>query len=270
MSLRSCARGGIDVSDKMSRLAALRSRVSGPLDRGVLPSGASDVTVWQHIREGLEALAANGRADQAELSENALTQRLIEELNGREGNFPFFFDKDHMEDESDGNSRRVDFAVKPKKSGAFVIHGIQYAFPARFLALEAKRLPTPTKEREREYLAGNQGGVERFKRGLHGSGLKEVGLIGYVQRQSFGYWRDRINQWVNELLKSPPSDLFWDEQDRLVLEAESERLAQLRSSSLRGSDNQRLAIRHLWVQLAPTAPQAVLPCRCPSVSGEVI
>lgn len=209
--------------------------------------------VWRHIRDGLEALVLNGRTDPAELSEDALTQLLVDELNGHEGNAPFFFDKENMQNLSDGNSRRVDVAVKPKKNQAFIVHGHTYAFAAPFLALEAKRLPTPGTGRNKEYLAGDAGGVERFKRGQHGPGLKEVGLIGYVQKHSFDYWREQINQWVDELLKNPPSDISWDEQDRLVLVTESELLAQHRSSSLRGSDNQRLAIRHLWVQLAPTA-----------------
>jgi hypothetical protein len=210
--------------------------------------------VWRHIYEGLAALAANGRTDQAELNENGLTQRLVDELEGAAGYRPFYFHQEFLVDESNGKSRRSDFAVQPRKGECLAILGMTYAWPAPFLALEAKRLPTPGTAREKEYLVGDNGGIERFKREQHGPGLKEVGLIGYVQDHSFGYWRDKINEWVEELLKSPPSNLSWDEQDRLVLEVESERLAQHRSSSLRGSSNQRLAIRHLWVMLASTAP----------------
>ncbi len=237
------------MSGNRHRLAEQRSRLLGS---PVLPVGAADERVWQCIREALEALASNGRTDHAELSENALNQLLVDELNGREGNEPFFFDKENLQDLSDGNSPRVDVVVKPKKDQAIFVHGHTYTFAASFLALEAKRLPTPRADRKKEYVTGPGGGIERFKRELHGKGLKEVGLIGYVQKHSFAYWRDQINQWVDELLKNPPSDISWDEQDRLVLKTESEWVAEHRSNSLRGSDNQRMIIRHLWVQLAPT------------------
>lgn len=233
-----------------SRLSALKSRGRGALDAGVLSPRQSVEAVWRHIVEGLDALAMNGKTDQMELNENALTQRLFDELQGRAEGFPFYFDKEYMEDEGDGNSRRIDIAVKPRKARPFVVRGVPYAFPKAFLALEAKRLPAPKKGREREYLAGERGGVERFKRGHHAQQLTEVGLIGYVQRYSFDYWRVRINQWVDELLAASQADLPWDAQDRLELEAKSQRLAQLRSTSLRVSDQQRLTIRHLWVQLA--------------------
>ena len=155
-----------------------------------------------------------------------------------------------MEDERHGHSPRTDLGVWARDGAGFVVNGILYAGGKRFLALEAKRLPTLGTGREREYLSGERGGVSRFKRGIHGGDLKVLGIIGYIQRHAFDHWRDVINGWVDELIAESKPDLPWDELDRLLLEETLPRLASLRSSNLRASDNQRLDMRHLWVQLA--------------------
>ena len=95
--------------------------------------------------------------------------------------------------------------------------------------------------------------MARFKQGLHARELRTVGIIGYVQRQGFNHWLDLINSWVDELIASSKPELPWDELDRLQIEEIWPRLARLRSSNLRVSDNQRLSMLHIWVQLASSA-----------------
>lgn len=247
---------GIEMAMKKPRLAALKSSLSGTPIKGVLPANQSIDAVWQHITEGLEALAANGQVDQVELNENALTQRLFDELQGIAGFRPFYFHKEFMQDESTGKSPRADLAVLPGKARPIVVNSISYAWPKPFLTLEAKRLPTPGHKREREYLIGDGGGVARFKLGDYAPQMTEVGLIGYVQRHSFEYWLKQINEWVDELMATTQVDLPWDVLDKLKLEAESKRLARLRSDNVRVSDKKRVTIRHLWVQLANEATAA--------------
>lgn len=232
-----------------TRLAALKAKSVGTLAKDVLRPDESIDAVWQHLVRGLEALAANGDPAQVKLNENGLTQRLITRLEEPPDYRPFFFQKEDMEDDTDGRtSKRVDVAVKARGDRRIVIDGLRFASGQRFLVLEAKRLPTP--DREREYLAGDRGGVERFKLGHHAKELTAVGVIGYIQRHSFNYWRQTINTWVDELIEVSTANPHWDEDDKLQMEAESPRLAQLRSKNLRASDNQRLTMRHLWVQLA--------------------
>jgi hypothetical protein len=163
---------------------------------------------------------------------------------------PYFFDKENIEKDSNGHSPRVDIAALARDGGGVVINGSACAGGQRFLAIEAKRLPAPASNREREYLTGERGGVSRFKQGIHASDLTTVGIIAYVQRHAFDYWKRALNGWVDELIAASTPDLPWDEQDRLELEDASPRLARFRSSNLRVSDNQRLTMRHLWVQLA--------------------
>ena len=243
-----------------NRLATLKSVSSGILDQGVLRPHESIEAVWTHIVGGLEALATNGKADQVSLSENALTQRLIDELEGQGGYRPYFFQKEYMEDDDDGHSPRADIAVLGREKNTVLVNGVSYGAKAKFLVIEAKRLPTPEKRRLREYVIGgsdekksNTGGIERFKRGDHGRALNEIGMIGYVQRHSFNYWHAEINRWLDELIANSQHDLSWDIQDRLHFEVNGARLARLESHSLRKTDNRRLVIRHLWVRLTQTA-----------------
>lgn len=233
-------------------LAALQARSEGALTDGTLRPNESIEAVWLHLREGLEALAARG-GDQLDLNENGLTQRLVRTLERRPEPRPYFFQKEDMEDDRRGHSPRTDIGAWARDGSRFVVNGIPCAGGNRFLALEAKRLPTPGTGREREYLSGERGGVARFKLGVHGGGLKTLGVIGYIQRHAFDHWRVVINGWVDDLIAASKAELPWDELDRLLLEEEFPRVAVLRSSNLRTSDNERLDMRHLWVQLANEA-----------------
>lgn len=237
------------MSLKRATLAALQARSEGGLAEGTLRPQESLDAVWQHLCDGLAALAEDGGPDQLNLPENGLTQRLVVQLERLAGTRPYFFLQENMEDDREGNSPRIDLAIWARDDCQIVLNGVRYSGGQRFLALEAKRLPTPGTGREREYLAGERGGVERFKRGLHAADLTTIGIIGYVQRHEFGHWQNRINEWVDELIAASTPTLPWDEQDKLRLESTNTRLAQHLSKSLRVSDHQRLTIRHIWVQL---------------------
>lgn len=231
-------------------LAALRARSFGVLAEGTLRPNESLDVVWQHLYEGLRALAEEEEDYQLNQNENGLTQRLMILLEKPPQYRPYFFRTEDMENDRDGHSPRADIVARARDGGGVVVNGVPCAGGERFLVLEAKRLPTPETGREKEYLTGRRGGVSRFKQGLHARDVKTVGIIAYVQRYAFDYWKQTINGWVDELIATSTPELPWDEQDRLELEERSARLARFRSNNLRSSDNQRLAMRHIWVQLA--------------------
>jgi len=64
----------------------------------------------------------------------------------------------------------------------------------KLYTIEAKRLPTGTGIREKEYIYGSfssgspSGGIQRFKTGDHGYGLPKSALLGYVEEYDFSYW----------------------------------------------------------------------------------
>jgi hypothetical protein len=227
--------------------------------------------VWQYIGESLEAVAHKHGQGRSATAEELLTQRLVDDLLARPGDRPYYFHKEYVEDSICGHRPRGDVAVLTRDNARLVVGGILYAGRTRFLLIETKRLPTPGTGREREYLTGDLGGVERFKLGRHGVGLRAVGIIGYVQRHGFEHWRCTINGWVDELVAGSAPGSFWGEDDKLLLESASTRLAWLRSHCLRVTDNQRLTIRHLWVLLGlgdvakPTpAPSASTATKSPT------
>ena len=69
--------------------------------------------------------------------------------------------------------------------------------------VEAKLLPAPEKSREREYVIGHNenGGIERFKSGKHGTGLSKCGLLGFMTMQGESFWINNINSWILQLSK---------------------------------------------------------------------
>lgn len=115
----------------------------------------------------------------------------------------------------------------PEKMGGTDI-GIlrKYSKPRHlpFCMIEAKRLPTPVKDKKRqetEYVcynkAAKQGGIERFKTCKHGDKLPFSIMIGYIQKEDANHWHNKINHWIDEQLKtSSNSQISWLEEDRLV------------------------------------------------------
>lgn len=245
-------------------MSAAQARSIGRLAEGVLRKGESLDDVWRHIEECLLAVAEEDKPELLKLNEDKLTQRLTSELNCRSGYYPYCFQREYIPDERAGRSRREDLVAQVRDSASFYIDGVLYERRQRFLALEAKRLPTPGTGREKEYLVGDRkkddekcrGGIERFKLGFHGPGLRTVGMIGYVQKHTFEHWHKTINGWVDQLIAASTPTPFWEPQDKLDLEHQSPRLAWLRSNNLRVKDNQRLTMRHLWVRLARDATPA--------------
>jgi hypothetical protein len=94
----------------------------------------------------------------------------------------------------------------------------------------------------------NCGGVERFKKGIHGKTLKYGGLVGYVQAQNFNYWCTAINSWIDDLIAGKiQASTHWTEDDRLTSEHTDKITAQYRSKNLREKD--AIILFHLWVNL---------------------
>lgn len=235
----------------MGGLAKHRVQSVGTLAPDVVKPGTSMEAVWTHLHRGLERLVQNLR-DNPVANENGVTSRLLSVLEREKGYRSYFFRPEDPQDESDGNSPRVDLAVEAREDadGDVLLVGINESSNRRFLAVEAKRLPTTPKAREREYLSGTRGGLARFKRGDHGKGLPVVGMIGYLQKHSATYWKTTVNAWIDELVKTPLDGVSWDTHDKLTLNGPADvPVVRLDSFSRRITDGTRFAIRHLWVQL---------------------
>jgi len=125
----------------------------------------------------------------------------------------------------------------------------QHVSTSSFFSVESKRLPSPEKSREKEYVLGNKnnGGIERYKTEKHGKGLNESGLLGFVEKGDFNYWSKTINDWISNLTII---NSIW-KKDELLLEIESNAdFCVLKSKAHRKNDNMNLT--HLWISIRNT------------------
>jgi len=124
---------------------------------------------------------------------------------------------------------------------------------------ECKRLPAPSLAREKEYVTGEtiehkNGGIQRFKLGLHGANHDIVAMIGYLQEGSANDWHDKINKWIEELSNGTITDVcVWNVSEMLnKLEiCSSKGTANCRSTHNRSGavKSDKILICHLWVTM---------------------
>lgn len=167
--------------------------------------------------------------------ETMLTQTLVRLLISKKHPI-WIFDKENIYPNSNSSE---DIAVS-----------IESNLEEAVFLIEAKRLNSSFKrEREREYVIGEIGGIERFKRNKHGKKLFHAGMIGYMQTDDFEDWNQKINKWISDEIISPnSSDLFWEEDDKLVKQTQSLKSAKYTSLHSR-IDKDKIRIIHLWIKL---------------------
>jgi len=115
-----------------------------------------------------------------------------------------------------------------------------------FFSVESKRLPSPEKSREKEYVIGtkNNGGIERYKTEKHGKGLDKCGLLGFIEKEDSTYWFKEVNEWIEDLTKIN-SD--W-KKDEILSEIEANiDYCILQSIAHKKSDT--IDLTHLWIIL---------------------
>lgn len=199
------------------------------------------------VESHLQAFARQKYIKEIE-NENGLTQKLSIFLSTKvKTETEFIFDKENMEDVARSNSPRVDLAVYLKES------------QKRIFAFEAKRLPAPEKARKKEYVVGRfdtktgkykeSGGIERFKKNIHGQKLNFAGIIAYIQNGDFQDWHRQINNWIEEQAVQNPD--FWSSTEKLGIQVSAAKeVAKYTSKHLR-TDNilPEITVSHLWVKL---------------------
>jgi hypothetical protein len=192
--------------------------------------------------------------------ESGLTFQLINLLeaeNDDENIFRFY--PEPPENPERGDSRAPDIGLMPKKKNRIIkIGGKSFPYNKSFFSIEAKILPIPVSgyRGEKEYVIGHEekgkhktcGGIERFKTEHHGKNLNYAGLIGYVQKESFDYWYEQINIWIDELITINTS---WQKDDKLKLEKgypQKETISKYKSKNLR-IKSKPITLFHLWVKM---------------------
>lgn len=121
--------------------------------------------------------------------------------------------------------------------------------PVTIVEFEAKRFSPGSNNKQ--YVCGDRGGMERFKRSQHGSHLAVCGMFGYIQHLDFLNAADRINAWIAELaVGNQDTTIDWTPQEeRLIRESESTDITKWSSMNLRGTSS-TIRLYHYLIDLS--------------------
>ncbi|MVO10596.1 hypothetical protein GOQ30_15590 [Flavobacterium sp. TP390] len=184
--------------------------------------------------------------------ENKITENLCVFFNTHEKKYTYTFEKqDNYEfqfsNQSTGKGHRT--------YDTGVILANTKGNLGKIVVMEAKRLPTPGSKREKEYVEGNLGGIERFKKEVHSQEISNnlAIMIGYIQGENSSHWYAKVNEWINEQLQqSTNPDISWFEEDKLKIDlnfiCENEKITKYLSAHSRITLD-KINLNHYWMIL---------------------
>lgn len=176
----------------------------GRLAEEVLGAGRSRIAILDFILGQLPLW--RDRADRPpRTNETSLTSQLCAHLNSTVRHSAGWDCLQFRPEESDEVqlSRKVDLAIAAA-GDALLVEGRHYSDFETILPIECKRLPTPagTGRDPREYVItakGANGGIQRYKEGVHGAAHTQAALIAYVQDKDLEHWLTQVQRWIRDL-----------------------------------------------------------------------
>lgn len=139
------------------------------------------------VGEQLNSFKVYYIAQQKPLLENRISDLLVHHLMSNCSGFePYYFSKNPSQA----------IGTRETDIGAFV-KGLSMVPLQPILEFEAKRLSSAANNQE--YVFGERGGIERFKRKIHASNVSVCAMIGYVLEQKPHAWLQAINVWISTL-----------------------------------------------------------------------
>jgi hypothetical protein len=204
----------------------------------------------EFIREQLPTWR-DDRTRPPEVSEKRLNPHLVLFLNARARHD--FAMATFLHEAPEGGRHSVDVGVHSTE--AVTVGTRVYSIYEPFLAIECKRLPGPSRDREREYLSGHEkrnGGIQRFKLGLHGKELEIAVMIGYVQDGELRDWHKKVNGWITELIGTNADGCSWTEVDRLGNLSHDKKMVMVECESVHRRINaltDSIRLQHFWLKM---------------------
>jgi len=173
------------------------------------------------------------------LNEDMLSQIFIEQAQIliRKKEYPFNINSQYR-DIKNGSKGYSDFYFYPNEQGVST---------ASLFSVESKRLPSPDKSREKEYVIGikNNGGIERYKTEKHGKGLGVGGMLGFIESETTTYWLNKINTWICD---QSEIDENWYPSEILIENDERSDYSFL-VSTVQKTSKQEMTLDHLWITI---------------------
>ena len=118
------------------------------------------------------------------------------------------------------------------------------------IEFEAKRLSDSSANSE--YVYGERGGIERFKRNYHGAHLTICGMFGYIQSKTTSVWVDKINGWITKLSNDDTDNTIdWNPpKEKLKILITFEHVDKYESENVR-INKPILKLYHYFINLVP-------------------
>lgn len=162
-------------------------------------------TIMSFVDDQISGFIPFYKSQNSPQGENRITDLLSFYLNMcLQGFEPFFFGKNPTQPIG---YRESDLGVYAKDLNMIPLLPI--------FEFEAKKLSSTSINQE--YVYGERGGMERFKREIHSPHLPHCGMLGYMFSFDADYWTDNINTWITKLAsQSPINGIDWRGDDELL------------------------------------------------------
>lgn len=152
------------------------------------------------------------------------------------GYFPYDFRKNPTQENSG----------KETDIGVFVL--TRGRKPSPLIEFEAKRFSESSSNEQ--YVYGNRGGIERFKRGHHSSHLKICGMFAYVQSRTIDEWYTKVNGWLtNQSKTNTDSSIDWPKGEQLSKNISLSPVEKYSSSHARKTFKDSIFLWHYFIDL---------------------
>jgi hypothetical protein len=210
---------------------------------GTSTSGYIDYLIW-FLEKYLPSFTKERKVN-GDKNENDLTEQLylhltrMTKFNPENIEHPFVFqpEKSQKKKMQKGHPKRGDIAAR--------LNTVNIDLEVIYV-LEAKKLPTdkPNGKREKEYVSGEGGAIERFKKEAHGLDdagnlLDRNGIIAYITEGEYANWFSLINTWI--------SGLGWNNDEQLSKNY-LDSIGKLTSTHTRISGS-KVHLNHFWVYM---------------------
>ncbi len=124
--------------------------------------------------------------------------------------------------------------------------------------LRTKSISNNKKEKSyssNQYVKGDRGGIERFKRGLYGGWLMESLIVGYVLHEDMTYWHKKVNEWIKKEVDKniDKEEIVWCEWELLKEDIKEELNPSFISHHIRKVKEKDewdiICLKHLWIKM---------------------
>ncbi len=120
--------------------------------------------------------------------------------------------------------------------------------PSPLIEFEAKRFSESSSNEQ--YVYGDRGGIERFKRGDHSSHLRVCGMFAYIQSRTFNEWFGKVNCWlINQFNTNKDNSIEWLETEQLSQYASFSSVEKYTSSHKRKTLKDSISLWHYFIDL---------------------